>query len=112
MINIKRIVVLDGYRLNPGDLSWTALEKYGELRVYDRTQEHEIVERAADADVIFTNKVPISKAVLEKLPNLAYIGVLATGYNIIDIGYAKQRGSIVTNVPRYSTSSLVQLTFA
>lgn len=112
MINIKRIVVLDGYRLNPGDLSWTALEKYGELRVYDRTQEHEIVERAADADVIFTNKVPISKAVLEKLPNLAYIGVLATGYNIIDIDYAKQRGIVVTNVPGYSTSSVVQLTFA
>lgn len=112
MINIKRIVVLDGYRLNPGDLSWTALEKYGELTVYDRTQEHEIVERAADADVILTNKVPIRTAVLEKLPNLAYIGVLATGYNIIDIDYAKQRGIVVTNVPGYSTPSVVQLTFA
>lgn len=112
MINIRKIVVLDGYSLNPGDLSWAELEKYGELTVFDRTHEHEIVERVADADVVLTNKVPIGAAVLEQLPNVSYIGVLATGYNIIDIDYAKQRGIIVTNVPGYSTTSVVQLTFA
>lgn len=112
MVNIKKIVVLDGYCLNPGDLNWDALEQYGELTVFDRTQEDEIVERAADADVILTNKVPVRSAVLEKLPKLSYIGVLATGYNIIDIDDAKKRGVVVTNVPGYSTSSVVQLTFA
>src|SRR5690606_17561321 len=112
MINIKKIVVLDGYCLNPGDLSWADLEKYGQLTVYDRTQEHEIVERAIDADVILTNKVPIRAEVLDRLPNLSYIGVLATGYNIIDTEHAKQRGVVVTNVPGYSTYSVVQLTFA
>lgn len=112
MINIRKIVVLDGHSLNPGDLSWAGLEKYGELTVYDRTHENEIVERVADADVVLTNKVPMGAAVLEKLPNVSYIGVLATGYNIIDVDYAKQRGIIVTNVPGYSTTSVVQLTFA
>ncbi len=112
MINIKKIVVLDGYGLNPGDLDWSALEKYGQLIVFDRTKEAEIVERAADADVILTNKVPIRSTVLAQLPKLTYIGVLATGYNIIDIDEAKKRGIVVTNVPGYSTSSVVQLTFA
>src|SRR5690606_28745580 len=112
MSDIKKIVVLDGYNLNPGDISWTALEKYGELTVFDRTTENKIVERAADADVVLTNKVPLSASVLEQLPKVSYIGVLATGYNIIDIEYAKQLGIIVTNVPGYSTTSVVQLTFA
>lgn len=112
MADIKKIVVLDGYSLNPGDLSWTALEKYGELTVFDRTHKDEIVELAADADVVLTNKVALDAAILERLPKLSYIGVLATGYNIIDTDYAKQRGIIVTNVPGYSTTSVVQLTFA
>lgn len=106
------LVVLDGYTLNPGDLSWENLKKQGELTVYDRTSVSEIVERAKDADVLFTNKVPLRADTLEQLPKLRYIGVLATGYNIIDVEVARQRGIAVTNVPGYGTNSVVQLTFA
>ncbi len=106
------IVVLDGYTLNPGDLSWAGLEKHGKLVVYDRTPAHQLVERAKDADVVFTNKVPLRAEVLAELHNLKYIGVLATGYNIVDTDAAKQLGITVTNVPGYSTQSVVQLTFA
>ena len=112
MAIIKKIVVLDGYSLNPGDLDWSVLEQYGVLKVYDRTKVDDIVARAADADVILTNKVPVSASIMEKLPSLSYIGVTATGYNIIDIEAAAKRGITVTNVPGYSTLSVVQLTFA
>ena len=93
------LVVLDGYTLNPGDLSWSDLQQHGNLTVYDRTAVPDIVERAKDAEALFTNKVPLDKTTLEKLPKLRYIGVLATGYNIIDVDVAKQRGVVVTNVP-------------
>ncbi len=107
-----KIVVLDGYTLNPGDLNWKDLEDQGDLTVYDRTSVHEIVTRASGAQVVLTNKTPLSADTLEKLPDLTYIGVLATGYNIIDIQYAKERGIVVTNVPGYGTDSVVQMTFA
>lgn len=107
-----KIVVLDGYTLNPGDLSWGSLEEYGELIVHDRTSANEIVERAEGAEMVFTNKVPLDAKTLEQLPDLKYIGVLATGYNIVDTDQAKEKGIMVTNVPGYSTASVVQLTFA
>ena len=106
------IVVLDGYALNPGDLSWEPFKLLGNLTVYDRTPVSEIISRAADADVVLTNKTPISKSTLEGLPSLRYIGVLATGYNIIDVVAAKERNITVTNVPGYGTDSVAQLTFA
>ena len=107
-----KIVVLDGYTLNPGDLSWEGLEKLGNLTVFDRTPPDKVLERAADADIIFTNKTPLGGEVLNQLPNLKFIGVLATGYNIIDTDTARKKGVVVTNVPGYSTASVVQLTFA
>lgn len=107
-----KIVVLDGYTLNPGDLSWADLEKLGDLTVYDRTSADKVLERAKDAEIIFTNKTPLGQDVLANLPALKFIGVLATGYNIIDIDTATKNGIIVTNVPGYSTMSVVQLTFA
>lgn len=107
-----KIVVLDGYALNPGDLSWAALEQLGEVVIYDRTSVDLIVERASDADVVLTNKVPLSSSVIAQLGRLKYIGVMATGYNIIDLEAARARNIIVTNVPGYSTASVVQLTFS
>lgn len=106
------IVVLDGYTLNPGDLNWTKLETLGSLTVYDRSAPDEIVNRAADAEIILTNKTPLTKETIAKLPNLRYIGVLATGYNVVDIGAASERGIPVTNVPGYSTLSVAQLVFS
>lgn len=107
-----KIVVLDGYALNPGDLSWAALEQLGEVVIYDRTSVDLIVERASYADVVLTNKVPLSSSVIAQLGRLKYIGVMATGYNIIDLEAARARNIIVTNVPGYSTASVVQLTFS
>lgn len=107
-----KIVVLDGYSVNPGDLSWDALGESGELTVYDRTAAVDVASRAQDADVILTNKVVISDSIMERLPGLKYIGVLATGYNVVDIEAASRRGIVVTNVPAYSTDSVVQMTFA
>lgn len=107
-----KIVVLDGYTLNPGDLSWHALQQLGEVVFYDRTSPEEIPARAKDADAILTNKVPLDENTLNQLPNLKYIGVTATGFNIINTAICKQKGIIVTNVPGYSTPSVVQLTFA
>lgn len=106
------IVVLDGYTLNPGDLDWTALDKLGKLTIYDRTSDEDIVERAAHAQIVLTNKTPLRKETLSQLPKLQYIGVLATGYNVIDIEFAKTQGIIVSNVPTYSTKSVAQLVFA
>ena len=111
------IVVLDGYTLNPGDLSWEGFEELGNLTVYDRTSYDLkdidlIVQRSKDADAIIINKTPISRKVLDKLPNLKYIGILATGYNVVDIDAAKEKGVTVTNVPTYGTDSVAQMTFA
>lgn len=107
-----KIVILDGYTANPGDLSWKELETLGELVVYERTSADETVARAADADVVLTNKVLITKEVMGQLPRLKYVGVLATGYNVVDIEAAHHRGIIVTNVPAYSTESVAQMVFA
>ena len=107
-----KIVILDGYTANPGDLSWKELENLGTLTVYDRTKPEETVARAADAEIILTNKVIISREVMAQLPLLKYIGVLATGYNVVDIEAAHERGIIVTNVPAYSTESVAQMVFA
>ncbi len=107
-----KIVILDGYTLNPGDLSWDELKKSGDVVIYDRTPFDKVVERAEGAEVIFTNKTPVGEDALNQLPSLKYIGVLATGYNIINTEVAKARGVIVANVPGYGTASVVQMTFA
>ena len=107
-----KIVIFDGYSANPGDLSWQALETMGDVTVYDRTKPGETVARAADADVVLTNKVVISREVMDQLPKLKYVGVLATGYNVVDIAAARERGITVTNVPAYSTESVAQMVFA
>ena len=106
------IVILDGYTANPGDLSWGALEEMGQLKVYDRTKPEETVERAKDAEVVLTNKVCLRRAEIEQLPKLKYIGVLATGYNVVDIDAAHEHGITVTNVPAYSTESVAQMVFS
>jgi len=107
-----KIVILDGFTLNPGDLSWDGLKQFGELVVYDRTPADKVVERALDADILFTNKTPIGVDAINQLSNLTFIGVLATGYNIVDIEAAKSKNIIVANVPGYGTNSVVQLNFA
>ena len=107
-----KIVVLDGYAANPGDLSWDELKSLGECTVYDRTAPAEVLERAAGADILLTNKVVLDATTIAALPQLKYIGVLATGYNIIDTAAAKERGITVTNIPAYSTPSVAQMVFA
>lgn len=112
-----KIVVLDGYTLNPGDLSWGELDVLGEVSIYDRTsydleKKDLIIERSRDADIIFTNKTPLTKEILDLIPNLKYIGVLATGYDVVDIEVATEKGIVVTNIPTYGTSSVAQMTFA
>lgn len=107
-----KTIVLDGYGLNPGDLSWDWLNEFGEYKVYDRTAPAEIVERAREADAILTNKTVIDADILSQLPELKYIGVLATGYNVVDTQAARKRGVIVTNIPVYSTESVAQMVFA
>ena len=107
-----RIVILDGYSANPGDLSWKELEQMGEVTVYDRTSPSETVQRAADADIVLTNKVVLDREKIAQLPRLKYIGVLATGYNVVDIEAAHEHDIIVTNVPAYSTESVAQMVFA
>ena len=107
-----KIVVLDGFTLNPGDLSWDKLFNLGEVVLHDRTPADKIKERSLDADVLITNKTPLTEETINDLPHLKYIGVLATGYNIVDTSAAKRRNIIVTNVPAYSTMSVAQLTFA
>ena len=109
---MMKIVVLDGYGLNPGDLTWNGLEALGELKVYDRTAPEELLERSKDADALITNKTVIAKEDMASLPKLRYIGVLATGYNVVDIDAAKERGIVVTNIPAYSTDSVAQMVFA
>src|SRR5579863_3478849 len=107
-----KLVVLDGYALNPGDLSWTALDTLADCQIFDRTPEQEIVSRAKDATVVLTNKTPLNSETLDRLPALRYIGVLATGYNIIDLDKAAQKGIVVTNIPTYGTDSVAQMVFA
>lgn len=107
-----KIVELDGYAANPGDLSWDGLRQLGELTVYDRTAPEEVLERARGAQVILTNKVVISGELMDRLPDLRYIGVLATGYNVVDIPAAHKHGIIVTNIPAYSTMSVAQMVMA
>ena len=107
-----KIVILDGFTANPGDLSWKGLEELGMLTVYDRTRPEETVARAAEADIVLTNKVIINREMMAQLPQLKYIGVLATGYNVVDIEAAHECGIIVTNVPAYSTESVAQMVFA
>lgn len=106
------IVVLDGFTLNPGDLSWSALEAHGPCRVFDRTPVSAIVAHGHDAGILLTNKTPLSAATIAALPALRYIGVLATGYNIVDVAAARGRGIPVTNVPAYGTASVAQHAFA
>lgn len=107
-----RITVLDGHTLNPGDNSWTEIEALGELTVHDRTPADLIVERAKDADIILTNKVPLSAETLDQLPNLRFVSVLATGYNIIDTAACAARGMPVSNVPVYSTDAVAEFVFS
>lgn len=107
-----KIVILDGYALNPGDLSWKPIEELGELTVYDRTAPEQVVERAAEAQIVLTNKAILSRSAIEQLHQLRYIGVLATGYNIVNIEAARSRGIPVTNVPTYATQSVAQAVFA
>lgn len=107
-----KIVVLDGYTLNPGDLSWSGLEMLGDTQIYDRTSPEEIVERCEGAEVVFTNKTPVNAWLIDQLPSLKFIGVLATGYNVVDIQAARSNGIVVSNVPDYGTASVAQFTFA
>lgn len=107
-----KIVILDGFAANPGDLEWERLERLGELAVYDRTPDAEILKRCQDAEIVFTNKTVLTAEIINSLPDLRYIGVLATGYNVVDINAALKAGVTVTNVPSYSTMSLAQNVFA
>lgn len=107
-----KIVVLDGYTLNPGDLSWDPIAKLGKLEIFDRTLPEDRLARMTDATAIFTNKVIIDQKIIDASPSLRYIGVLATGYNVVDLEAANQAGIMVTNIPAYSTDSVAQLVFA
>ena len=107
-----KIVILDGYTENPGDLSWEELGKLGELTVYDRTAAADIVSRIGDAEIVITNKTPISRETMDLCPNIRYIAVLATGYNIVDIAAAKEKGIPVSNVPTYGTAAVGQFAIA
>ncbi len=109
---MTKIVVLDGYAANPGDLSWEPLKEMGTVQVYDRTAPEELLARAMEADILLTNKVKINDATMTQLPKLRYIGVMATGYNVVDVDAAHRRGIVVTNIPSYSTDSVAQMTFA
>jgi len=106
------MVILDGYTLNPGDLDWSALAALGTLTVHDRTSPEQVLERARGASVLLTNKTPLPRTIIEALPDLRYIGVLATGYNVVDTAVAKERGIPVTNVPGYGTAAVAQHVFA
>lgn len=107
-----KIVVLDGYTENPGDLSWEKLEALGELTVYDRTPADKVIERIGDAEIVYTNKTPITRETMDACPNIKFISVLATGYNIVDYVAAKEKGIPVTNVPTYGTASVAQFAIA
>lgn len=110
-----KIVVLDGYTENPGDLSWSGLEALGECRIYDRssmTDPAEVIGRIGDAEAVFTNKTPLTEAVFEACPGIRYAGVLATGYNVVDLQAAREHGVVVTNIPTYGTAAVGQFAMA
>ncbi|MGN0435598.1 MAG: D-2-hydroxyacid dehydrogenase, partial [Wujia sp.] len=107
-----KIIVLDGQVLNPGDLSWDGFKSFGEITVYDRTPQEQVEERMRDADIVITNKAVITGAIMKACPQLKYIGVIATGYNVVDVEAAKELGIVVTNVPGYGTDAVAQFTFA
>ena len=107
-----KIIILDGYAENPGDLSWDGFKALGEVTVYDRTPAEQIISRIGDAEIILTNKTPISAQTLAACPQVRYIGVLATGYNVVDVAAARERGIVVTNVPSYGTAAVAQHVFA
>ncbi|MGN0334024.1 MAG: D-2-hydroxyacid dehydrogenase [Lachnospiraceae bacterium] len=107
-----KIVILDGYTLNPGDISWEGFEALGEVTVYDRTKAEDVIERIGDAEVVYTNKTPITRETLDTCKNVKFIGVLATGYNIVDIEAAKEKGILVANIPTYGTAAVSQFAIA
>ena len=109
-----KIVVLDGYTLNPGDLDWDGLKQYGDVTVHDRTpfEPETVIQTIGDAEIILTNKTPLSKEVFEKANNVKYVGVLATGYNVVDVDAAKEYGVAVTNIPSYGTQAVAQYALA
>lgn len=107
-----KITILDGYGMNPGDMSWAPLEELGDLTVYDRIAPEQVLERAAGSEALLTNKTVLTAETLRALPQLRYVGVLATGYNVVDIDAARELGIVVTNIPAYSTDSVVQMVFA
>ena len=107
-----RLVILDGYTTNPGDVDWGRLKSLGELTIYEKTLEHEIVERARDADIVITNKTPLSGETLKQLTKCRYVGTLSTGYNVVDLQMADALGIVVSNVPTYCTQAVAQMTFA
>lgn len=107
-----RIVILDGFSVNPGDLSWDELNQLGDVIVYDRTSEDEVIDRCKGAEIILTNKVVLDATTLNMLPRIQYIGVLATGYNVVDLEVASRQNIVVTNIPAYSTESVAQMVFA
>jgi glycerate dehydrogenase len=107
-----KLTILDGYCTNPGDLSWDALRQLGELQVFDRTRADEVLQRAAGAAIVLLNKTPMPGHILRQLPELRYIGVLATGYNVVDVETATEQGIVVTNIPTYGTASVAQFVFA
>lgn len=109
---MRKIVVLDGFSVNPGDLSWEGLDQFGAVTVYDRTAPDEVIERCEDAEIILTNKVALMAGDIARLPKCRYIGVLATGYNVVDLKAASEHGITVTNIPAYSTASVAQNAFA
>ena len=107
-----KIVVLDGYTENPGDLSWAPLEALGDLTVYDRTPADLVAERIGDAEIVYTNKTPVTRETMDACPNIRFISVLATGYNIVDVAAAKEKGIPVTNIPVYGTAPVGQFAIA
>ena len=107
-----KIVILDGYTINPGDLSWSALEKYGELTVYERTPKELIIPRISDAEIVMTSKCVLTAEVMSMCPKLKWIGILATGINMVDLEYASSRNILVANIPAYSTDSVAQFAFS
>ena len=109
---MKKIVILDAYTANPGDLSWDWLGEFGDFTVYDLTRPDQVLERAKNCEILFTNKTELDSDLLSQLPNLKYIGLLSTGYNIVDTEYAAKRGIPVTNIPSYSKAAVAQMTFA
>ena len=107
-----KIVVLDGHTLNPGDISWEGFEKLGEFVCHDRTTPDKIVERIGSADIVITNKTPITRKTLDACPGVKYVGVIATGYNVVDVAAANEKGVVVTNIPAYGTAAVAQFVFA